>query len=116
MRVACLFALLLLLAGLGASALPHGADAPRSESAIAPLAAIDLGGIFDSENEPDENEADENEGGRSAPQSNQRSGISIPVALLLIVLAALTGGYVAIRMRRLVLRIAGWGRGMWARL
>ena len=54
------------------------------------MAAIDLGGIFGSENEPDENEADENEGGRPAAQSNQRSGISIPVALLLIVLAALT--------------------------
>ena len=76
------------------------------------MAAIDLGGIFGSENEPDENEADENEGGRPAAQSNQRSGISIPVALLLIVLAALTGGYAAIRVRRLWLRVVGWGRGM----
>jgi hypothetical protein len=93
-----------------------GADVPRSVPAAAPVAAIDLGGIFGSENEPDENEADENEGGRAAPQSNQRSGISIPVAILLIVLAALMGGYVAIRVRRLWLRLIGWGRGMWARL
>ena len=116
MRLASTLAIVLLLAGLGTYALTHGTDAPRSESAVAPIAAIDLGGIFGSENEPDENEADENEGGRSAPQSNQRSGISIPVATLLILLAALTGGYVAIRVRRLWLRLVGWGRGMWARL
>ena len=116
MRYACLFAIVLLIGGLGTYALPRATDAPRSESAVAPIAAIDLGGIFGSENEPDENEADENEGGRPAAQSNQRSGISIPVALLLIVLAALSGGYVAIRVRRLWLRVVGWGRGMWARL
>jgi hypothetical protein len=116
MRVACLFAIVLLLAGLGTYAQPSATEAPQSASAVAPIAAIDLGGIFGSENEPDENEADENEGGRSAPQNNQRSGISIPVAFVLIVLAALTGGYVAIRVRRLWLRVVGWGRGMWARL
>ena len=116
MRVACTLAIALLIGGLGTYALPHATAGPRSESAVTPIAAIDLGGIFGSENEPDENEADENEGGRSAPQNNQRSGISIPVALLLIVLAALTGGYVAIRVRRLWLRVVGWGRGMWARL
>jgi hypothetical protein len=116
MRVACLSAIVLLLAGLGTYALTHGTEVPRSASAVAPMAAIDLGGIFGSENEPDENEADENEGGQSSPQSNQRSGISIPLAILLILLAALAGGYVAIRVRRLWLRVVGWGRGMWARL
>jgi hypothetical protein len=116
MRVACLFAIVLLLAGLGTYALTHGTEVPRSAHAVPPMAAIDLGGIFGSENEPDENEPDENEGGRPAPQTNQRSGISIPVAALLIVLAAFMGGYVAIRVRRLWLRVVGWGRGMWARL
>ena len=116
MRVACILAIVLLIGGLGTYALPHATDGPRSESGVASMAAIDLGGIFGGENEPDEDEADENEGGRAAPQSNQRSGISVPVALLLILLAALTGGYVAIRVRRLWLRLVGWGRGMWARL
>jgi hypothetical protein len=115
MRVACTLAIALLIGGLGTYALPHATHGPRSESAVAPIAAIDLGGIFGSENEPDENEADENEGGRPAPQSNH-SGVSIPVAILLILLSALTGGYVAIRVRRLWLRLVGWGRGIWARL
>jgi hypothetical protein len=116
MRVPCTLAIVLLIVGLGTYALPHAADSPRSQSAVAPVAAIDLGGIFGSENEPDEDEADENEGGRPAPQSSQRSGISIPVATLLILLAALMGGYVAIRARRAWLRLVGWGHDMWARL
>jgi hypothetical protein len=116
MRVACTLAIVLLIGALGTYALPHATEGPRSESVVAPIGAIDLGGIFGSENEPDENEADENEGGRPAPQSNQRSGVSIPVATLLIVLAALMGGYVAIRVRRLWLRVVGWGHDMWARL
>ena len=113
MRVACAIAILLLV-GAGAVAPAHAA-APRSESAPAPAAVIDIGGIFGDENEPDENETDEGDVRRSPP-SNQRSGVSIPVALLLIALAALVGGYVAIKVRRAWLRLVGWGRGLWARL
>ena len=114
MRVACLFAIVLLIGGLGTYALARPTDAPRSELRL-PRWRRSTSAESSTADGPDENEADENEGG-GRPPSDQRSGISIPVALLLIVLAAFTGGYTAIRVRRLWLRVVGWGRGMWARL
>jgi hypothetical protein len=58
MRILCLVAIAVMLAGLGSLATPHPAGAHRSASTVAPV-AIDLGGFFGDENEADENEADE---------------------------------------------------------
>jgi hypothetical protein len=73
------------------------------------VAAIDLHGLFGDENEPDENEG-------GGDQVQQGSGTSLPVVLLLMAVAALGGGYVAIRVRRLWLRVRGWGSDLRARL
>ena len=111
-RVALVLALSMALAALGAPAVPHSDEARAatvSSSSVAPQAAIDIRGLlFGDENEPDENEG----GGEQAKQS---SGTSLPVVLLLVVLAALAGAYLAIRVRRLWWRLLDWGSDMRAR-
>jgi hypothetical protein len=106
-RVGCLLAIAVMLAALGPALVPHPAEA-RAE----PVAQIDIRGLLGDENEPDENEGGEAGGGQSA----QGSGTSLPVVLLLMALAAIAGAYAAMRVRRLVLRVRGWGRDMRARL
>ena len=111
-RVGSVLAVSVALAALGAPVLPHAEEAraaPVSGSSVAPVAEIELGGLFGNENEPDENEG----GGE---QEEQGSGTSLPVVLLLVVIAGLGGAYAAIRVRRLWLRLRGWGRDMRARL
>ncbi len=111
--VLSLLAIGVVLATAGAP-VPHpgGAGAP-APSAVAPMAAIDLGEIFGNENEPDENEADE---GSRGGQTTHSSGTSLPVVLVLMAVALMAGAYAALRVRRLWLRMLGWGRGMRARL
>ena len=94
---------------------PHPGAGPQSASYVTPMAALDIGGLFGDENEPDENEPDEG-GAREQPEDQGASGVPIPVVLLLVGLAGALGGYVYLRIRRLVLRVRAWGRGLWARL
>jgi hypothetical protein len=113
-RIVFLAALALLLVGCGARA-PQAHAAAAPSAATASLAAIDLHGLFGDENEPDENEPDE---GAPAPAPTERGplDVSLPVVLVLVALAALAGGYVAIHVRRAWLRLVVWTRGLWARL
>jgi hypothetical protein len=111
-RVVCLLAIGIALAALGAPVAPNAGEARPasvSQSSVIPLAAIDLHGLFGDENEPDENEGGGDRGETS-------SGVSLPVVLLLLAIAALVGGYVAIRVRRLWLRLRGWGSDLLGRL
>ena len=94
---------------------PHSGAGPQSASYVTPTAALDIGGLFGDENEPDENETDEG-GSRKQPADQGASGVSIPVVLVLVALAGALGGFVYMRIRRLVLRVRAWGRGLWARL
>jgi hypothetical protein len=111
--VALVVTVVLSLAAPSAQA-ASGPDAQGAAHA-APTAAISLGELFGDENEPDENEAEEG-GSRAQPEDQGSSGVSIPVVILLVGLAGLFGGYVYLRIRRLVLRVRAWGRGLWARL
>lgn len=109
-RMASVLAVGLALTALGAPVVPHAGEARASVSAssVVPVAQIDIRGLFGDENEPDENEG-------GGDQAKQTSGTSLPVVLLLVAIAALAGGYVAIRVRRLWLRLRGWGSDMRAR-
>ena len=117
-RTATLVAISALLAALAVLVLANVGEArPPSVAtpSAAPVAAINLGDLLGNENEPDENEADE--GAPAAQKQNtQASGVSIPVMIGLVVLALFAGGYAAIRVQRMWLRLRGWGRGMRARL
>jgi hypothetical protein len=109
MRIACLLAICVALAGVGTLTASRAADAPRGT----PAALIDLGGIFggDDENEPDENEPDDGSPTHSEPaggQADRRSGISLPVAFLAVVLGTIGALFVANRVRRLRLRMRAW--------
>jgi hypothetical protein len=115
-RVAAVALLCIALSGVALGSPAHASAAPAaSYSAAAPPIAIDLGGIFGDENEPDEDEPDEG-GGQSAQSGTRGDSVSIPVVILAVVVAAAVGGYVAIRLRRTYLRVRGWGRDLWARL
>jgi hypothetical protein len=107
--------LVLVLAFAGAHAHGPGGSATSGVSHVAPMASINIGELFGDENEPDENEADEG-GSRAQPKDQGSTGVSIPVVILLVALAGALGGYVYIRVRRVVLRVRAWGRGLWARL
>ena len=111
--VALVVTVVLSVAGPSAQAAP-GPDA-QGATHPAPAAAINLGELFGDENEADENEPEEG-GSRVQPQNQGPSGVSIPVVILLVGLAGFFGGYVYLRIRRLVLRVRAWGRGLWARL
>jgi hypothetical protein len=114
-RAACL-ALLLVAIG-SVAAIPKG-DPGRGvhgTSQVVPMASLNLSELFGDENEPDENEAEEG-GAQGTPSQTHGSGVSIPVVALLVVLAGALGGYVYIRIRRLILRARAWGRDLWARL
>jgi hypothetical protein len=115
-RVAVLLAVGALLAAPAALILPNVGEAQAATTApssAAPVAAIDIGSLFGNENEPDENEPDEGAGKQTVTRA---SGISPLVLIGLVVLAVGTGGYAAIRIRRLWLRLRGWGSNMRARL
>jgi hypothetical protein len=110
MRIVCLLAICVALAGVGTLAAPR-ASAPREST---PAAFIDLGGIFGSadENEPDENESgDDSRAHQHQPaggQAGRRSGISPAVVLLAVVLGAIVALFVANRLRRLQVRMRAW--------
>ena len=119
MRIVCLVAVGVLLAGLGTLSASGTAGAPRSASTATPAALIDLGSIFGDENEPDENETDGSE--QQQPASGRPafgSKISLAVVLAIAVLGVLAAAYVANRVRRLWRRLRGlpararaWGDG-----
>ena len=104
MRLVCIVAIGLMLAGIGTIAAPHAGAGHRS----APIAAIDPGGTFaifgigdEDENEADEDEPDE--GGRTVT-SDQSSGPSLPVGLLVLAAGAIVVAFVVSRVRRLWFR------------
>lgn len=108
-RIACLLAIGVTVAGPAAPAVAQAGD-PRPASfapaSFAPVALPDLGGIFGEgdENEPDENEAEEGEAA-----AEQDSGPSLLVVLLLVLLglAAARFGLFYFRLRRRIRR-EGW--------
>jgi hypothetical protein len=109
MRIVCLVAVGVLLAGLGTLSASRTAGAPRSAVTVTPVALINLGAIFgDDENEPDENETD---GGEQQQPASGRpafgSNISLPVVLLIAVLGVLAAAFVVNRVRRLWRRLRG---------
>ena len=108
--------LLALAAPLPAIAGPQPAQAAPATVHVtpAPTAEFSLGGLFGDENEPDENEADE--GSPQGAHPGGGSGVSWPVVIALVAVAAALGGWVYLRIRRLVLRFRDWGRDVWARL
>jgi hypothetical protein len=116
-RIACLVTLAVTVAALGAPSLPSAGATPHRAPSATPVAAIDLGELFGNENEPDENEPEEGaaEGGKSAGGSGQASDVSLPVTIVLVFLALFAGGYMAIRVRRLWLRLREWGSDLRAR-
>jgi len=109
-----LLVLALALAGPG----PHAAAGPVTSGAshVAPMASINIGGLFGDENEPDENEPDEGSARAQPEDQGSSSGVPLPVVLVLVALAGIFGGWVYLRVRRLVLRARAWGRDLWARL
>ena len=116
MRLVCIVAIGVILAGIGTLAAPHTGAGPRSGPQIAPVAATDLGGTFaifgigdEDENEADEDEPDE--GSRSAA-SDQSSGPSLPVVLLVLAAGAIVVAFVVSRVRRLWLRLRDWAGGL----
>ena len=114
-RVACLVALVLVIAALGAP-VPNAGATPQTPVSVTPVIAIDLHSLFGDENEPDENEPDEGgAGGGNSAQSSPGSGVSLTVTILLVLAAALAGGYVAIRVRRVWMRLRDWGSDLRAR-
>ena len=72
--------------------------------------------LFGDENEPDENEPDEGGAQRAQSRGPGLGSLRFPSSSLLVVLAGALGGYVYMRVRRLVLRARAWGRDLWARL
>jgi len=115
LQAAALGLLVVVLAFAGPQAHAPGGPATSGASHVAPMASINIGELFGDENEPDENEADEG-ASRAQPEDQGSTGVSLPVVILLVALAGALGGYVYIRIRRLVLRVRAWGRGLWARL
>jgi hypothetical protein len=110
MRIVCLVAISVLLAGLGTLPGSRTTGAPQSASTVTPAALIDLGAIFgDDENEPDENETDGGEQ-QQQPASGRRalgSSVSLPVVLAIAALGVLVAAYVVNRLRRLWARLRG---------
>jgi hypothetical protein len=110
MRIVCLIAVAVLLAGLGTLPAPRTAGAAASASTVTPAALINLGAIFgDDENEPDENETDggeqQQEPTRERPALGSR--ISLVVVLAIAVLGVLAAAFVVNRLRRLWARVRG---------
>jgi hypothetical protein len=105
MRIACVLAVVVALAGLGTLTLrAHEPAASRT-----PAAFIDLGGIFGNENEPDENEPDD--GGRAQRPAQGGSRITARGMLLGAAIGAIVALFVASRLRRLRARLRRWGAG-----
>jgi hypothetical protein len=111
MRIVCLLAIGVVLAALATLPASHAAGAPRSASTVAPVAFIDLGGIFgEDENEPDENEPDDGGSQQRQPASGhpaRGSRISLAEVLLIAVLGVLAAAFVVNRLRRLWARLRG---------
>ena len=99
-RLACTLAAAVTVSALVVAAAPaaSGAPPPRSPSA-APLAAIDLRGLFGDENEADEDENEAEEDARAGGRSEEGTGAS-PSGLLL----PLGLGIVALWLARRALR------------
>jgi hypothetical protein len=114
-RAACLALLLVALASVAAVQQGSPGRGFHGTSQAVPMASLNLSELFGDENEPDENEAEEG-GAQGTSSQTHGSGVSIPVVALLVVLAGALGGYVYIRIRRLILRARAWGRDLWARL
>jgi hypothetical protein len=111
MRIICLLAIGVALAGLATLPASRSAGVSPRASTVAPAALIDLGAIFgDDENEPDENETDEGNSVQREPASERPalgSRISLPVVLLIAALGVLAAAYVVNRLRRLSARLRG---------
>jgi hypothetical protein len=107
MRILCLLALSVALAGLATLA-PRVAEPATSAT---PTALIDLGAIFSGdENEPDENESTEDSPAQQRPTDHARS-ISPAGVLLSAAVGAVAALFVASRLRRLRARLRRWGSG-----
>jgi hypothetical protein len=105
MRIVCILAIAVALAGL-AALVPRAAEARVSAT---PAAFIDLGAILSGdENEPDENEAGDGDAAQR-PAEGHRSSISVVGVLLSAAVGAIGALFVASRLRRLRARIRGWG-------
>ena len=105
MRIACVLAVVVALAGLGTLAL----RTPAAAASRAPTAFIDLGGIFGNENEPDENEPDDD--GRAQQPAQGGSNITTRGVLLGAAIGAIVALFVASRLRRLRARLRRWAAG-----
>jgi hypothetical protein len=107
MRALSLLAVVLMLIGLGAFAVPHPADAAPAAHA----ADINLGGLLGDENEADEDEPDEGgpEGGQAT--SSQSSNPSPLVVLLVVAAVAIVAAFVVSRVRRFWRRLRAWAGG-----
>jgi hypothetical protein len=106
MRIICILAVAVALAGL--AALATRIDAPRASAT--PAALIDLGAILSGdENEADENEAGDGDSAQQRPAQGRHSRISVVGVLLSAAVGAIVALFVASRLRRLRARIRGWG-------
>ena len=112
MRILCILAIAVALAGLGGL----GPRTALTSADATPTALIDLGAIFGgSENEPDENEPDDGtRGARQPPAPHAR--ISIAGVLLSAAVGALAALWIASRVRRLRARLRRLGERWSARL
>jgi hypothetical protein len=108
MRIVCILAIGVVLAGAGTLGASHAGPAGPGAATSTPVALIDLGAIFGGdENEPDENEPDDGGLGRDRPVDHG-SNTSAPVLLLCVALGAIGALFVANRVRRLRARLRGW--------
>jgi hypothetical protein len=106
MRIVCILAIAVALAGL-AAVVPRAAEARASAT---PAAFIDLGAILNGdENEPDENEAGDGDAAQQRPAESHHASISVVGVLLSAAVGAIGALFVASRLRRLRARIRGWG-------
>jgi hypothetical protein len=124
MRILCVLAIGVLLAGLGTFATHRAARAPGTASTVAPAALIDVGALFGGdEGEPDENEeeADDDEDGAAQPKPSRTQTVqqvadnpsmpSLAVVFLSLALALIVAAYVVHRIRRLWARARAWRPG-----
>lgn len=105
MRLVCILAIAVALAGLARLATP--ADAPRAGAA--PAAFIDLGALLSGDdNEPDENEVGDGDSAQQRPANGRHSSISVVGVVLSAAVGAIGALFVASRLRRLRARLRGW--------
>jgi hypothetical protein len=108
MRIVCILAIGVVLAGAGTLGASHAGPAGPGAATSTPVALIDLGAIFGGdENEPDENEPDDGRAGRDRA-TDHGSSTSPSVALLCLAIGAIGALFIANRVRRLRARLRVW--------